>query len=151
MRCASAASTLLVSLLYLVAQIAGAGGLIALLLGIPSSNRLAQSTVIAVVGMVMIVYVLIGGMKGTTWVQMLKASLLIITGLVLAAWVLGRFFFNFSDLLGDAVDNSPQFGEAVLAPGLQYGRTDLAKIDVISLSLAAVLGPASLPHVLMRF
>jgi cation/acetate symporter len=150
-RCASAASTLLISLLYLVAQIAGAGGLIALLLGIPSTNRAAQSAVIAVVGMVMIVYVLIGGMKGTTWVQMLKANLLIVTGLVLAAWVLGRFFFNFSDLLGDAVDNSPQFGEAVLAPGLQYGRTELAKIDFISLSLAAVLGPASLPHVLMRF
>jgi cation/acetate symporter len=149
-RSAAAVSTLLVSVLYLVAQVAGAGGLIALLLGIPNSNRFAQSVVIAVVGAIMIVYVLVGGMKGTTWVQILKANLLIITGMVLAAWVLGRFAFNFSDLLGTAAEAAPQ-GEAVLAPGLQYGRTELSKIDFISLSLAAVLGPASLPHILMRF
>ncbi|MBW0137151.1 solute symporter family protein [Pseudonocardia abyssalis] len=150
-RSAAATSTLLVSVLYLIAQIAGAGGLIALLLGIPNSNRFAQSVVIAVVGAVMIVYVLVGGMKGTTWVQIFKANLLILTGLVLAAWVLGRYGFNFSNLLGAAVDNSPKGGEALLAPGLQYGRTELSKIDFISLSLAAILGPASLPHILMRF
>jgi cation/acetate symporter len=150
-RSAAATSTLLVSVLYLIAQVAGAGGLIALLLGIPNSNRFAQSVVIAVVGAVMIVYVLVGGMKGTTWVQILKANLLIVTGLVLAAWLLGRYAFNFSELLGSAVDNSPATGEALLVPGLQYGRTDLSRIDFISLSLAAVLGPASLPHILMRF
>jgi cation/acetate symporter len=149
-RSAAAVSTLLVSVLYLIAQVAGAGGLIALLLGIPNSNRFAQSVVIAVVGAIMIVYVLVGGMKGTTWVQILKANLLIVTGMVLAAWLLGRYAFNFSELLGSAAEAAPQ-GEAVLAPGLQYGRTELSKIDFISLSLAAVLGPASLPHILMRF
>ncbi|MBC8093605.1 MAG: cation acetate symporter [Pseudonocardia sp.] len=149
-RTAAASSTMIVSVLYLIAQVAGAGGLIALLLGIPNSNRFAQSVVIAAVGGLMIVYVLVGGMRGTTWVQILKANLLIVTGLVLASWVLGRFAFDVSDLLGTAAAASPQ-GGALLAPGLQYGRTELSKIDFISLSLAAVLGPASLPHILMRF
>jgi cation/acetate symporter len=149
-RSAAATSTLIISVLYLIAQIAGAGGLIALLLGIPNSNRFAQSVVIALVGALMIVYVLVGGMRGTTWVQIFKANLLIVAGLALAAWVLGRFAFNFSDLLGEAVENSPQTGSGILAPGLQFGRTELSKLDFISLSLAAVLGPASLPHILMR-
>jgi cation/acetate symporter len=150
-RTAAATSTLLISLMYMIAQVAGAGGLIALLLGIPNSNRLGQNIVIAVVGALMIVYVLVGGMRGTTWVQILKANLLIVTGLVLAAWVLGRFGLNVSALLGAAVENSPKVGEKLLAPGLLYGRTALSKLDFISLSLAAVLGPASLPHILMRF
>ncbi|MDN5750773.1 MAG: cation acetate symporter [Pseudonocardia sp.] len=150
-RAAAATSTLLVSLLYLIAQVAGAGGLIALLLGIPNSNWIGQSIVIAAVGGLMLVYVLVGGMRGTTWVQILKANLLIVTGLVLAAWVLGRYAFNFSDLLGSAVENSPDTGEALLAPGLQFGGSELSKLDFVSLSLAAVLGPASLPHILMRF
>jgi len=150
-RTAAATSTILVSLIYLIAQVAGAGGLIALLLGIPNSNRLGQSVVIAVVGGIMILYVLVGGMRGTTWVQILKANLLILTGLVLAAWMLGRYGFNVSKLLGAAVDNSAKAGDKLLAPGLLYGRTGLAKIDFISLSLAALLGPASLPHILMRF
>ncbi len=150
-RAAAATSTLLISLIYLIAQVAGAGGLIALLLGIPNSNRLGQSIVIAVVGGLMMVYVLVGGMKGTTWVQIIKANLLIVCGLVLTAWVIGRYGLNISTLLGAAAANSPQAGEQVLAPGLLYGRTELSKIDFISLSLAAVLGPASLPHILMRF
>ncbi|WP_300013320.1 cation acetate symporter [Pseudonocardia sp.] len=150
-RAAAATSTLLISLIYLIAQIAGAGGLVALLLDIPSSNRLGQSIVIAVVGGLMMVYVLVGGMKGTTWVQIIKANLLLVCGLVLAAWVVGRYGFNLSALLGAAAENSPEAGEQVLAPGLLYGQTELSKIDFISLSLAAVLGPASLPHILMRF
>src|SRR5215218_4639108 len=76
-RAAAATSTLVVSFFYLLAQMAGAGGLIALLLQIPNSNRVGQSIVIAVVGILMIVYVLVGGMKGTTYVQMIKAVLLI--------------------------------------------------------------------------
>ncbi|NMI01484.1 cation acetate symporter [Pseudonocardia sp. K10HN5] len=147
-RAASATSTLLVSVLYLIAQIAGAGGLVALLLGITSPG--GQAAVIAAVGGLMIVYVLVGGMKGTTWVQIFKANLLIVTGLIVSAWVMGRFGFNFSSLLGQAADTSPQ-GDKLLGPGLQYGRTELSKIDFISLSLAAILGPASLPHILMRF
>ena len=105
---------------------------------------------IAVVGILMIVYVLVGGMKGTTYVQMIKAVLLIIGAAVMTFWVLGMVGFNLSTLLGDAAAASPK-GEAVLAPGLQYGATPTAKIDFISLGLALVLGTAGLPHILMRF
>ena len=149
-RAAAATSTLVVSFFYLLAQMAGAGGLIALLLQIPNSNRVGQSIVIAVVGVLMIVYVLVGGMKGTTYVQMIKAVLLIIGAAVMTFWVLGMVGFNVSALLGDAAAASPK-GEAVLAPGLQYGATPTAKIDFISLGLALVLGTAGLPHILMRF
>jgi cation/acetate symporter len=149
-RAAAATSTLVVSFFYLLAQMAGAGGLIALLLQIPNSNRFGQSVVIAVVGVLMIVYVLVGGMKGTTYVQMIKAVLLIIGAAVMTFWVLGMVGFNLSALLGDAVAASPK-GEAMLAPGLQYGATPTAKIDFISLGLALVLGTAGLPHILMRF
>ena len=150
LRAAAAASTLLVSLFYLVAQVAGAGGLIALLVGIPGGDRVGQSVVIAAVGVVMLAYVLIGGMRGTTWVQILKAGLLIVAGVVMSAWVLGRYAFNLSALLGDAVEANPA-GPALLTPGLEYGHTELSKIDFMSLGLAGFLGPASLPHILMRF
>jgi cation/acetate symporter len=149
-RAAAATSTLVVSFFYLLAQMAGAGGLIALLLQIPNSNRLGQSIVIVVVGILMIVYVLVGGMKGTTYVQIIKAVLLIIGAAVMTVWVLGIAGFNLSALLGDAAAASPK-GEALLKPGLQYGATGLAKIDFISLGLALVLGTAGLPHILMRF
>ena len=149
-RAAAATSTLVVSFFYLLAQMAGAGGLIALLLQIPNSNRFGQSVVIAVVGILMIVYVLVGGMKGTTYVQIIKAVLLIIGAAVMTVWVLGMFGFNLSALLGEAAAASPK-GEAVLNPGLQYGATPTAKIDFISLGLALVLGTAGLPHILMRF
>jgi cation/acetate symporter len=149
-RAAAATSTLVVSFFYLLAQMAGAGGLIALLLQIPNSNRVGQSIVIAVVGALMIIYVLVGGMKGTTYVQMIKAVLLIVGAAVMTVWVLSLVGFNLSTLLGDAAAASPK-GEAVLAPGLQYGATATAKIDFISLGLALVLGTAGLPHILMRF
>ncbi|GAA1249335.1 cation acetate symporter [Pseudonocardia aurantiaca] len=145
-RAAAATSTLVVSFFYLLAQMAGAGGLIALLLQIPTSNQLGQGVVIAVVGILMIVYVLVGGMKGTTYVQIIKAVLLIIGAAVMTAWVLGAFGFDLSALLGSAAENSPR-GEAVLAPGLQYTNP----IDFVSLGLALVLGTAGLPHILMRF
>jgi cation/acetate symporter len=146
-RMAAAISTLAVCFFYLLAQMAGAGGLVALLLGI--DDKAGQSLVIAVVGILMIAYVLIGGMKGTTWVQIIKAVLLIIGAGVMFLWVLGKFGLNLSSLLGDAVQASG--GKKVLDPGLQYGKSGLTKIDFISLSLALVLGTAGLPHVLMRF
>ncbi|HET6257197.1 MAG TPA: cation acetate symporter [Pseudonocardia sp.] len=145
-RAAAATSTLVVSFFYLLAQMAGAGGLIALLLQIPTSNRVGQGAVIAVVGILMIVYVLVGGMKGTTYVQIIKAVLLIIGAAVMTVWVLGIVGFNLSALLGDAAAASPK-GEALLAPGLQYTNP----IDLVSLGLALVLGTAGLPHILMRF
>jgi cation/acetate symporter len=147
-RMAAAISTLVVSFFYLLAQMAGAGGLVALLLGI--SGRAGQNLVIAVVGLLMITYVLVGGMKGTTWVQIVKAVLLVIGAGVMTIWVLAKFSFNLSAVLGGAVEKSPA-GAKLLDPGLQYGATGVSKLDFISLALALVLGTAGLPHVLMRF
>lgn len=146
-RTAAAISTLVVCFFYLVAQMAGAGGLVALLLGI--EGKVAQSIVIAVVGIIMVTYVLVGGMKGTTWVQIIKAVLLIIGAFVMAVWFLGKYGFNLSHLFDGAVQKAGS--GAVLNPMKQYGKTTTTKIDFISLSLALVLGTAGLPHVLMRF
>ncbi|WP_314324396.1 sodium/solute symporter [Paenarthrobacter ilicis] len=146
-RIAAALSTLAVCFFYLLAQMAGAGSLISLLLGI--SDWGGQALVIVVVGALMIMYVLIGGMKGTTWVQIIKAILLIAGAAVMTAMVLAIYGFNVSSLLGSAAEaaNNP----AVLNPGLQYGKTETTKLDFMSLGLALVLGTAALPHVLMRF
>ena len=152
-RMAAALCTLAVCFFYLLAQMAGAGGLVALLLGVTGTG--AQYAVVAVVGVLMIVYVLVGGMKGTTWVQIIKAVLLIAGAGVMTVWVLAKYGFNLSDLLGASVERAASEGVenagALLDPGKQYGATDLKKIDFISLSLALVLGTAGLPHVLMRF
>ena len=148
-RAAAAITTVAVSLFYLIAQMAGAGGLVALLLGVESKS--GQNLTIAVVGAVMIFYVLVGGMKGTTWVQIIKATLLIAGTFIMTAWVLGKYGLNLSSLLGDAVDKGGETGEALLGPGKQYGLTGTTQLDFISLSLALVLGTAGLPHVLMRF
>ena len=145
-RMAAATATLAVCFFYLLAQMAGAGGLVSLLLGI--DDRLGQSLVIAVVGALMILYVLVGGMKGTTWVQIIKAALLIVGAGVMTIWVLAVNNFNLSDLLGAAAANSDV---DVLAPGAQYGLSEITRLDFISLALALVLGTAGLPHVLMRF
>ncbi|MBB1019945.1 MULTISPECIES: solute symporter family protein [Dietzia] len=145
-RMAAALATLAVCLFYLIAQMAGAGGLVALLLNIDDST--GQSIVVAVVGILMIVYVLVGGMKGTTYVQMVKAVLLVGGVLIMCLLVLIAVRGNFSALLGEAVANS---GKDLLQPGLQYGATETSKLDFVSLSIALVFGTAGLPHVLMRF
>ena len=144
-RMAAATTTLAVCFFYLLAQMAGAGGLVSLLLGI--NDKLGQSIVVTVVGGLMIVYVLVGGMKGTTWVQIVKAFLLIIGALAMSIWVLAINGFNLSTLLDSAVAVSAA-GADILAPGLKYGANPL---DFVSLALALVLGTAGLPHVLMRF
>lgn len=154
-RTAAALSTLTVSLFYLLAQMAGAGGLVALLLDIDS--RAGQSLVIAVVGVLMIVYVLVGGMKGTTWVQIIKAVLLITGAAFMTLMVLTKFSFDISGLLGSAQEmisgstNEAVASRDVLAPGAQYGGSETSKLNFLSLGLALVLGTAGLPHVLMRF
>ncbi|MEU2348416.1 cation acetate symporter [Modestobacter sp. NPDC049651] len=145
-RTAAAFSTLVVSLFYLLAQMAGAGGLVTLLLGV--SGEAAQAIVVVIVGALMIFYVLVGGMRGTTYVQMIKAALLIAGALVMTVWVLGKYGFNLSSLIGGAIDRG---GQAVAEPGAQYGLSNATKLDFISLGLALVLGTAGLPHVLMRF
>ncbi|TWS20295.1 cation acetate symporter [Tsukamurella asaccharolytica] len=147
-RMAAALATLTVSLFYLIAQMAGAGGLVSLLLNIKGTT--GQAVVVAVVGVLMIVYVLVGGMKGTTYVQMVKAVLLVGGALLMTLMVLAAVKGNFSDLLQKAIDGSAA-GEKIIEPGLKYGKTETTKLDFISLALALVLGTAGLPHVLMRF
>ena len=148
-RAAASVSTLVVSIFYLLAQMAGAGGLVALLLGIEA--KAGQALVIAVVGVIMILYVIIGGMRGTTWVQIIKATLLIAGAFAMTVWVLGKYGFNLSSLLGDAVAKVGEGGEKLLNPGAQYGKSGTTQLDFVSLALALVLGTAGLPHILMRF
>ncbi|WP_104099873.1 cation acetate symporter [Cryobacterium sp. M96] len=146
-RVAAATTTLAVCFFYLLAQMAGAGGLVSLLLGI--NDKVGQSVVVTVVGGLMIMYVLIGGMKGTTWVQIIKAFLLIIGAFAMTVWVLAINGFNFSALLDSAIAASTSVpADAILVPGLKYGENPL---DFVSLAIALVLGTAGLPHVLMRF
>lgn len=145
-RIAAAISTLAVSFFYLLAQMAGAGGLVALLLGV--EGDWGQRLVIVIVGVIMLFYVIYGGMKGTTWVQMIKAVLLIIGAGIMTLWVLAKFGLNLSSVLGEASKTSLESGgKDLLLPGNQYKNP----IDFISLSMALVLGTAGLPHVLMRF
>ncbi|MBF6351755.1 MULTISPECIES: solute symporter family protein [Nocardia] len=154
-RTAAAITTLAVSLFYLLAQMAGAGGLVALLLNV--SSEAGQALVIAVVGVLMIVYVLVGGMKGTTWVQIIKAVLLIAGAAVMTVMVLAKFGFDLSGILSGAQSaitgsTDPKVAARdVLAPGAQYGGSEMSKLNFLSLGLALVLGTAGLPHVLMRF
>ena len=148
-RAAAGLSTLIVTLFYLLAQMAGAGGLVALLLGV--DTKAGQGLVIAIVGVLMLAYVLVGCMRGTTWVQIIKAGLLIVGAAVMVVWVLSKYSFNISDLLGASVDKAGAKGSKLLDPGAQYGKSSLTKLDFLSLGLALVLGTAGLPHVLMRF
>ncbi|OCC12135.1 cation acetate symporter [Streptomyces sp. PTY087I2] len=147
-RTAAGTSTIVVSIFYLLAQMAGAGVLVSLLLGITSDA--GKILIVALVGVLMILYVTIGGMKGTTWVQMVKAVLLIAGTLLITFLILLKFNFNISDLLGTAASNSGK-GAAFLEPGLKYGADGVSKLDFISLGIALVLGTAGLPHILIRF
>nr|WP_258574451.1 cation acetate symporter [Actinomadura parmotrematis] len=164
-RSAAAVSTVTVSVFYLLAQMVGAGALVGLLLGIhPGETFLgmsagtAKTVTIIAVGALMIVYVMFGGMKGTTWVQIVKAVLLLGGAAVLTVLVLAKFGFNLSALLGSAADASGK-DQAFLEPGLKYGKeiagdpgqTLVNKLDFISLALALVLGTAGLPHIVTRF
>ncbi|MER6578526.1 cation acetate symporter [Nonomuraea sp. NPDC001023] len=153
-RTAAGVSTIVVSIFYLLAQMVGAGALVGLLLGITSEA--GKVWTIIGVGALMIVYVVFGGMKGTTWVQIVKAVLLMTGAALVTLLVLGKYGFNLSSLLGQAAATSgPKANPGnFLIPGLKYG-TDAqglaGKIDLISLGLALVLGTAGLPHILIRF
>ncbi len=147
-RMAAATSTVVVSIFYLLAQMVGAGALVALLLGVSSEGL--KNLTIFFVGALMIFYVTVGGMKGTTWVQIVKAVLLMAGSALIVVLVLAKFGFNLSELLGTAAQNSGK-GGAFLEPGLKYGVSTTSKIDFISLGIALVLGTAGLPHILIRF
>ena len=157
-RVAAAIGTLAVSLFYLIAQMAGAGSLVSVLLDL--HGTVEQAIVVAIVGIIMIAYVLIGGMKGTTYVQMIKAVLLvggvaIMTVLTFIA-VRGGFSTLFDDAIAmhaasEAIQTKGYEAADIMKPGLNYGATFTKQLDFISLGLSLVLGTAGLPHVLMRF
>src|SRR5215212_2185500 len=164
-RTAASVSTIVVSIFYLIAQMVGAGALVSLLLGItPNTTFLgmdaetAKVATIILVGALMIIYVIVGGMKGTTYVQIVKAFMLMSGALIMTFMVLAHYKFNLSALLGDAAAQSGK-GDAFLEPGLRYGvetagdaaKTFYSKMDLLSLGIALVLGTAGLPHILTRF
>ncbi|BDQ00743.1 cation acetate symporter [Aquiluna sp. KACHI24] len=159
-RTAAATSTVVVSVFYLLAQMVGAGALVSLLLGF--TDGAAKNWVIVGVGVLMIIYVTVGGMRGTTYVQIIKAFLLMTGAAVMTIMVLVHFQFNISELLGaaQAASGNPSF----LEPGQRFGKdvfdeagnldalkTLFSKLDLISLALALILGTAGLPHILIRF
>lgn len=137
-RLAAVVGAVVVNLAYLIPQMVGAGALAKLLLGVPYS----VSVVFA--GVTMVLYVAFGGMLATTWVQIVKAVLLLTAAVVLLVWILALFHFNPVGLF-DAVNG--KYGAQFLAPG-NYLRNPL---DQVSLGLSFALGTAGLPHVMVRF
>jgi cation/acetate symporter len=139
-RVAAALGTLAVVGFYLIAQMVGAGVIIEKLVGIDFSLS------VIITGAVMLAYVVFGGMVATTWVQIIKAGLLMVGAIVMTAFVLDRVGWNPIELFNRAADQHPA-KQDYLAPGLQFTNP----VDTISLGLALVLGTAGLPHILMRF
>lgn len=137
-RVAAASGTLATVSLYLIAQMVGAGGLIKLMFG------LTYEQAVVAVGAAMIAYVLFGGMLATTWVQIVKAVLLLSGAAILAVLVLARFDMNPLALFAAAAE---RYGAGVLAPG----KLVASPLDAISLGMALMFGTAGLPHILMRF
>ena len=139
-RAAAALGTLAVAGFYLIAQMVGAGVLINALVGI------GFELAVLITGAFMIIYIVAGGMLATSWVQIIKAVLLMTATTVLTLFVLGEVGWNPVDLFREARAQSPE-GEAYLKPGLFLA----SPIDTVSLGIALVLGTAGLPHILMRF
>jgi len=139
-RLASAVSSVTIVLFYLLAQMVGIGAVTTLLL--PIDPNLA----IALVGVLMTIYVVFGGMVATTYVQMVKAILLMSAAVLLTLLLLLEFDFSISGLLSGAAEASGK-GDAFLEPGLNFTN----KLDLISLGLGLALGTAGLPHIMMRF
>ncbi|MFD9466079.1 cation acetate symporter [Streptomyces sp. NPDC060027] len=147
-RIAAGTSSVMVSVLYLVAQMVGAGSLVSLLLG--GTSEAARNWTVIGVGALMVIYVSMGGMRATTWIQIVKAVLLLSGAAVLTVMVLMRFHGDVNELLRSAAGRSGH-GKAFLAPGLRYGGDWTSRFDFMSLGLALVLGTAGLPHILSRF
>ena len=137
-RVASAVGGILTLIFYVLAQMVGAGNLISLMFG------LSYEWAVVGVGAVMLLYVLFGGMIATTWVQIIKAILLLVGVSLLTALVLSRFGFSPGQLYGAVAE---QYGQAALEPGGLVSDP----VDAISLGLALMLGLLGLPHILMRF
>ncbi|MBA3388501.1 MAG: cation acetate symporter [Rubrobacter sp.] len=139
-RSAAALSTIAISMFYMVAQLNGAGALVGLLLGLPYTLS------VVVIGILMTFYIVAGGMVATTWIQIVKAVLLIAGAISLSVLVLARYGFNPITLFNE-VDS--QLGSDMVLPPPPAGL--VAGLDVISLNIALVLGTAGLPHILIRF
>tara|TARA_X000000950_G_scaffold144775_1_gene179110 strand:+ start:195 stop:1739 length:1545 start_codon:yes stop_codon:yes gene_type:complete len=139
-RILSSISTLITVLFYLIAQMVGAGSLIQILFDLP------YNFAIWIVGILMIIYVSFGGMIATTWVQIIKAFLLIFGATILSFLVLKEFSFSLTSLLDAAVE-AHKTGIDILKPG----KLVADPISAISLGIALILGTAGLPHILMRF
>ena len=139
-RIISAVGTLVVVAFYLIAQMVGAGKLIQLLFGLPYLYA------VIIVGVLMIVYVAFGGMKATTWVQVIKACLLLGGATFMAAAVLFKYGFNPESLFAASVQVHPK-GDAIMAPGGLVSNP----VEAISLGVGLMFGTAGLPHILMRF
>jgi cation/acetate symporter len=153
-RAMASLSTLTVSTFYMIAQMVGAGGLVKLLL-----PGVSYEMAVVGVGVLMIVYVVFGGMLATTWVQIIKAVLLISGSLLLSVLVMRHFDYSFTKFI-DAIAHVSFHKDGVLVtknflePGLKFGAAvthGWGPLDMISLGLALVLGTAGLPHVLVRF
>ncbi len=139
-RSVAALSTIAISMFYMIAQLNGSGALVGLLLGLPYWLS------VIVIGILMTVYIVVGGMVATTWIQIIKAVLLIAGTVMLSVLVLARYGFNPLALFA-AVEND--IGREALVP--PPPSTLVAGLDVISLNIALVLGTAGLPHILIRF
>ena len=136
----AASGTLVVVAFYLIAQMVGAGQLIKLLFG------LEYWIAVVVVGSLMMIYVLFGGMTATTWVQIIKACLLLAGASFMAFAVLAQFHFSPEGLFAKAVEIHSK-GQAIMGPG-QFIKDP---ISAISFGMALMFGTAGLPHILMRF
>ncbi|HLS21355.1 MAG TPA: cation/acetate symporter ActP [Paenalcaligenes sp.] len=141
MRVLAASASLLIIALYLIAQMVGAGKLIVLLFGI--QYKLA----VVIVGALMMIYVAFGGMTATTWVQIIKAVLMLFGATLMCILVLITFNFNIDTMLADAVAVHPDHRK-ILAPGSSVSGNPL---NALSLGIALAFGTAGLPHILMRF
>lgn len=139
-RTMAAVSSLVVVCFYLVAQMVGAGQLIKLLFG------LDYTVALFVVGALMMVYVTFGGMVATTWVQIIKACMLLIGGTTVAVLGFSQFGFSFEELTNRAMEIH-RLGVNLLAPGSLLADP----VTAISLGLGLMFGTAGLPHILMRF
>jgi cation/acetate symporter len=139
-RAMAATGTLVTVAFYLIAQMVGAGQLIQLLFG------LQYLYAVVLVGILMVIYVTFGGMIATTWVQIIKAGLLLIGATLMSLLVLAQFGFDFNALVAKAVEVHPKHDEIML-PGAAVANP----ISAISFGMALMFGTAGLPHILMRF
>lgn len=139
-RTVAAIASLVVVAMYLIAQMVGAGKLIETLFGLPYTYA------VVIVGVLMVLYVTFGGMLATTWVQIIKAILLLSGATFMALAVLWSFGFDFNAMFSKAIEISPKH-DAIMAPGAMLKDP----ISAISLGLALMFGVAGLPHILMRF